>query len=133
MSTVSQAIETSTTKAAEMPLGRVLRAYFMEARYETIRMIRTPAFAVPLLGLPLMLYVLFGVVIYGSAGRTDPIVPLYLFVAFSTFGVVGPGMFGFGVSVAMEREYGLLKLKRALPMPPAAYLLAKGVMTLFFA
>ena len=35
--------------------------------------------------------------------------------------------------VATEREQGLLKLKRALPMPPAAYLLAKMIMAILFA
>jgi len=34
--------------------------------------------------------------------------------------------------VALEREQGLLTLKRALPAPPAAYLLAKMVMALLF-
>jgi ABC-2 type transport system permease protein len=45
---------------------------------------------------------------------------------------MGPGMFGFGVTVAMEREQGLLKLKRALPMPAAASLLAKMLMSMLF-
>ena len=39
-------------------------------------------------------------------------------------------MFGFGISVAMEREQGLLKLKRALPMPTAASLVAKMLMSI---
>jgi ABC-2 type transport system permease protein len=47
--------------------------------------------------------------------------------------VMGPGMFGFGITIATEREQGLLKLKRALPMPPAASLIAKMLMSLLFA
>src|SRR6202011_3855409 len=35
--------------------------------------------------------------------------------------------------VAQERDHGLLTLKRALPMPPAAYLLSKMFMTMMFA
>ena len=37
-----------------------------------------------------------------------------------------PGLFGFGVSLAFEREQGLLTFKQALPMPPGAYLLARA-------
>ena len=47
-------------------------------------------------------------------------------------GVMGPGMFGFGITVATEREQGLLKLKRALPTPPGATLLAKMLMSMLF-
>ena len=56
-----------------------------------------------------------------------------MFVNWAVFGVMGPGMFGFGLYVATEREQGLLKLKRAMPMPTAAYLLAKMAMTVLFA
>jgi ABC-2 type transport system permease protein len=42
-------------------------------------------------------------------------------------------MFGFGMFVATEREQGLLRLKRALPMPTASYVLAKMAMTMMFA
>jgi ABC-2 type transport system permease protein len=113
--------------------SRLLGAYLAEAKYETVRMLRTPAFAIPFLGLPVLLYLLFGVVIFGEAIRKDPLAGIFIFTAFSVFGVMGPGMFGFGTVVAIEREQGLLKLKRALPMPPAAYLLAKMLMAILFA
>ena len=41
-------------------------------------------------------------------------------------------MFGFGVSIATEREHGLFALKRALPMPTGASLLAKLAMSMVF-
>ncbi|MGH9629236.1 MAG: ABC transporter permease, partial [Bryobacteraceae bacterium] len=116
----------------KMPPGRVLRAYFMEARYESLRMLRAPAFAGPVLSLPMLLYLLFGLVFYGDALRNDQKGQLFLFMGFATMGVMGPGMFGFGVTVATEREQGLLRLKRALPVPPAAYLLAKMLMSMLF-
>ena len=43
------------------------------------------------------------------------------------------GLFAFGVTVALEREQGFLLYKRALPMPPGAYLFAKMVMAMLFA
>jgi len=49
------------------------------------------------------------------------------------FGVMGTGLFAFGVTVAMERERGFITYKRALPMPPGAYLFAKMAMAMLFA
>ena len=46
---------------------------------------------------------------------------------------MGPGIFGFGVGLAMERDQGLLKLKRAQPAPAGAHLFAKMVMSMVFA
>jgi ABC-2 type transport system permease protein len=118
--------------AALMPTGRLLRAYFTEAKYESLRMMRAPAFAIPFLILPVALYVFFGVVMAGPNQARFAAVGTYLFTGFSVMGVIGPGMFGFGVSIAMERDQGLLTLKRALPMPPAAYLLSKMIMATIF-
>src|SRR5690606_34047468 len=56
----------------------------------------------------------------------------YLLATFGVFGVMGAALFGFGVTVATDRAEGLLALKRALPMPPGAYLLAKIAMALLF-
>jgi ABC-2 type transport system permease protein len=48
-------------------------------------------------------------------------------------GIMGPALFGFGMGLALEREQGLIALKRALPMPKGAYLLAKMLMAVVFA
>ncbi len=121
------------TRDAEIPARRLFRAYLAEARYESMRMLRAPGFAIPFLGLPVLLYLLFAVLIAGAATRENPAVASFFFAGFAVFGVIGPAMFGFGVVVATEREQGLLRLKRALPMPPAAYLLAKALMAMLFA
>jgi len=47
--------------------------------------------------------------------------------------VMAPGLFGFGVAMAMDRERGFLALKRALPTPPGALVLAKMAMAMLFA
>lgn len=57
---------------------------------------------------------LMGVVIFGAAIAKDAQAGVFVFAAFSVFGVAGPGMFGFGMVVALEREQGLVRLKRAL-------------------
>jgi ABC-2 type transport system permease protein len=133
MSAISVQVSRELTAGAVMSARRLLNAYLMEAKYETVRMLRTPAFAIPFLGLPALLYLLFGVVIFGAAVRNDAQAGLFIFAAFALFGVMGPGMFGFGMLVAGEREHGLLTFKRALPMPPPAYLVAKLLMALIFA
>jgi len=120
------------THAGAMSRFRILRAYLTEAKYESVRMLRMPSFGIPLLVLPVMLFLLFGVLIFGKNVQGDPDAAKWLFTAFAVMGMMGPGMFGFGVSLAIEREQGLLKLKRALPMPPAAYLVAKMFMALAF-
>jgi len=111
---------------------RLLRTYLAEAKYESLRTLRMPAFGIPFLALPVSLYLLLAVLLFGDAIRGDPHGAVYMFTGFSVMGVMGPGMFGFGVLVALEREQGLLALKRALPMPPMAYLLAKMLMAMLF-
>ncbi|MGH8378957.1 MAG: ABC transporter permease, partial [Gammaproteobacteria bacterium] len=57
----------------------------------------------------------------------------YMLATYGTFGVMAPALFGFGVGLAMEREHGILALKRVAPMPPMAYLFAKAAMAMLFA
>jgi ABC-2 type transport system permease protein len=52
---------------------------------------------------------------------------------FTVFGIMAPALFGFGITVALDRDRGLLQLKRALPMPPGAYLVSKLTMAMLFA
>ncbi|MGA9420902.1 MAG: ABC transporter permease [Rhodanobacteraceae bacterium] len=118
-----------STAPAPMPPVRMLHAYLLEARYEFLRVLRTPAFAVPTLLFPPMFYLLFGIVLnHGDAKAAH-----YLFATYSIFGVMAPGLFGFGVGVAIERERGWLSLKRVAPMPPGAYLCSKMAMAMLFA
>lgn len=106
------------------------RAYVLEARYEFLRLLRTPSFSLPCLLFPPVFYLLFGVLLGGKGG---PVAAQYLLAGYGVFGVIGVALFGFGVTVAMDREQGLLTLKRAQPMPPGAYLVAKMAMALLFA
>jgi ABC-2 type transport system permease protein len=70
--------------------------------------------------------------LFGDAVAKDPKAALYIFTGFAVFGVMGPGLFGFGVGIAVERDRGLMQLKRALPAPPGATLLAKMAMSMLF-
>ncbi len=108
-----------------------LRCYFLEARCEFLRLLRAPSFAVPTLVFPPMFYTLFGVLLNGGHGGGKA--ASYLLATYGVFGVMAPGLFGFGVAMALDRERGFLALKRALPMPPGAMLLAKIAMAMLFA
>lgn len=124
-------LQSSFTGAlAPMPRGRVFTAYLQETRAECLRYLRSPSFLLPTLLFPAVFFVMFGVVL-GGHGPAEA--PRYLLASYSTFGVMAPGLFGFGMSLALERDNGLLTLKRALPMPPAAYLAGKMVMAMLMA
>ncbi len=111
--------------------GARLRCYGLEAGYQLLSLWRMPAFAMPTLFFPAMFYVFFGLLFnMGGAGIH---MPTYLLATFGTFGIMAPALFGFGVSVAGERGQGWLRLKRASPMPPAAYLVAKLATAMAFA
>ena len=109
-----------------MPRGRLVRAYAEEARCELLRYLREPAFLLPIMLFPAVFYLMFGILL--ARGDGAPMAARYLLASYSTFAVMAPGLFGFGVSLALERGGGLLELKRAMPMPPGAYLLGKLLM-----
>jgi ABC-2 type transport system permease protein len=105
-----------------------IRSYLLEAKYEFLRVLRTPAFAAPTLLFPPLFYLLFGILLnHGNANAAH-----YLFASYSVFGVMAPSLFGFGVGIAIERERGWLALKRVAPMPPGAYLISKMAMAMVF-
>jgi ABC-2 type transport system permease protein len=116
--------------ASNMSGTRLWAAYFGEMHFELIKSLRTPAFAVPTLFFPIMFYLLFGIFLGSMRGNSG--MAQYTFATYGVFGAMGPGLFGFGVSLAIEREQGLLTLKQALPQPPGAYLLARAAMAMLF-
>jgi ABC-2 type transport system permease protein len=107
----------------------LLRVYRTEAWQEFLKLIRLPIFAVTTIALPLMFYVIFGITFAGEqAGGVG--MTTYMLVTYGAFGVIGVALFGFGVSVAVERGQGWMRLKRVAPMPPLAYFVGKVVMSM---
>jgi|SRR5690606_30368750 len=104
---------------------RLLRAYLEEIRCEALRMLRNRGLAIPTLVLPVALYGLFALVVFGAQAAADLLTGVFLFSAFSIMAVTMPALFGIGASLAMEREMGLLRLKRAQPAPAGSWLVAK--------
>ncbi|HET6726187.1 MAG TPA: ABC transporter permease [Gammaproteobacteria bacterium] len=103
-----------------------LGVYWREAAYQFLVLLRMPGFALPTLLFPAMFYLFFGVLFNRGHGA-------YFLATYGTFGIMGPALFGFGVGVAMEREHGILALKRVFPLPPLAYFSSKLVMSALFA
>ncbi len=102
--------------ATIMSPARVTRAWLLEAKYEFLRLLRTPQFALPTILFPSMFYLLSGVLLNHPGHGFDP--AAYILAGYCAFGVMAPGLFGFGVVVANEREQGLLVFKRARILPP---------------
>jgi ABC-2 type transport system permease protein len=108
-----------------------LRIFLLEAHSEFLRLLRAPAFVVPTIAFPLLFYVLFGVLL--GPVHSDPEAARRALASFVVLGTMAPGLFAIGVTLALDRENGLLELKRALPMPRGAYLAAKIAMAMLFA
>ncbi|GMU65015.1 MAG: ABC transporter [Acidobacteriota bacterium] len=120
---------------APLPPLRMFGAYWAEAKYETLAALRSPGFAIPFLVVPMAIYLLFGVVIAGNSGATSefgPAIADYLFSGFSVLAAVMPAIFSSSI-LATERDGNLLKLKRAMPLPPGATIVAKVAMSMAIA
>jgi len=105
--------------------GRTAGAYLAEIRFEFLRVLRNPALGLPIVLVPLALYVLIALVVASEAIDKDPGLGIFLFAGFGVLGVTMPALFTIGGSLAMEREMGLLRLKRAQPAPAGSWLVAK--------
>ncbi|MGM9481446.1 ABC transporter permease [Roseateles sp. NT4] len=110
-----------------MPMGRTRAVYALEIRLELVRLLRMPAFALPMFLLPVATYLLFAFAVAGEAVAKDPDAGRFMFGGFSVMAVTMAALFATCPNLAMEREQGLLTLKRAQPAPPGAWLTAKIV------
>ena len=125
-----------STTAISLPYAysrtnRIFSIFLRETRYEFVRAMRTKAFSLSVIGFPVMFYLLFGIMNRGQTVHGQ-MVAKYLVASYAAFGVVGSALFGIGVGLAGERTSGWLELKRASPMPPLAYLVAKCVSAVAF-
>ena len=122
----------NTLNADALSTSRLLGAYWTETRYEFMRMLRNLAFGGPILLVPLGAYLLVAVAIASDAITKDPTVAHLLFSGFSTMAVTMPALFSVGCILALEREAGLMKLKRAQPAPGGTWLVAKTLVAVAF-
>lgn len=83
---------------------------------------RLPQFILPSVITPAAFFGLFTLAI---AKSPSPAGVAAMLAGYGVFAAIGPALFGFGAGVAMEREQGLIELKRVSPMPAGAYVAAK--------
>ncbi len=109
------------------------RVYWMETKSEFLKLLRMRTYSLSTVMFPLMFYCFFGLAM-GRGPQEGAPMPMarYLLATYGAFAVVGASLYAFGVGVAVERGLGWLQVKRASPMPPAAYFVAKGLVSLAF-
>ena len=108
-----------------------VRIHLLETKYEFLKALRMPQYSLPTILFPIVFYIFFGVV-FGQRNTGGITMAEYLIATYGAFGVIGAALFGFGVSVAIERGQGWLEVKRTTPMPIAAYFVAKLAMAMIF-
>jgi ABC-2 type transport system permease protein len=111
--------------ASTATFSRSLRIFLTETRYEFVRLLRTRSFALSVIGFPVVFYIFFGLIMNRGEHIGNVSVAKYMLAGYTVFGMVGAALFGIGVGLSSELGAGWLELKRASPMPPLAYLLAK--------
>ena len=105
--------------------ARILRIFLLEARYEFVRLLRTRGFSLSIIGFPVIFYLFFGLIMNRGEHIGNVSVAKYMLAGYAVFGMAGAALFGIGGGLASELSSGWLELKRASPMPPFAYLVAK--------
>jgi ABC-2 type transport system permease protein len=121
----------STAAAMDVaPIGRML---YLQTRSLLLSRLRTPAFSVLSLGLPVMFFALFNA-IYGNQRMAPGISAAeYLLVSYATYAVANVMIFNFGIGIANDRSRKLDLLQRAMPLPPAVATIAQVLFAVIFA
>lgn len=122
----------TTPVFAANTLSFIVKVFLREARYEFVRLSRTRSFALSVIGFPVAFYLFFGLIMNRGEHIGTLSVAKYMLASYAVFGMVGASLFGVGVGLANELCAGWLELKRASPMPPLAYLLAKCTSAMAF-
>ena len=119
-------------QSASSSFTRTAGIFLREARFEFIRMLRTRSFSFSVVGFPVVFYIFFGLIMNRGEHIGAISVAKYVLASYAVFGMVGAALFGIGVGLAADLGAGWLDLKRASPMPPLAYVLAKCASAMFF-
>lgn len=100
--------------------------YRTSIRMQLKSLLRMPAYWVPTLLFPVMLFAMFG-----SGGRG--IASDYRMASFVVYGVIGVAFFQFGISIAQERESHWERYRRTLPASAGPRMVSQIVSALIFA
>ena len=96
---------------------------------EVVKLLRIPAFSIPTLLFPIILFAFVGLPnIDEQIGGSDA--GPYIMASYGAYAMISVALFSFGVSIAAERGLGWNKLLRTTPMHPLTYFVAKIAMAL---
>jgi ABC-2 type transport system permease protein len=109
-------------------MTEILRFIWLDTRLNTVELARMPAYVIPTLLLPVMLYAFFGLPY--SNGGNDAAVTLGSYAAFA---VIGVALFQFGVGIAVDRASPWESYLRTLPIPSIARFASRIASALIFA
>src|SRR3984885_11836451 len=129
MSTATIALNSAPTVRSPRHTATI---YLKEAKYEFLKNLRLRIYTASVLSFPIMFYVLFGLVLNQHQSINGTSVPAYLIGTYGPFGVMGASLFGTAAGLASDRGLGWLQVKRASPMPPFAYFIAKVLLSMIF-
>ncbi len=102
-----------------------MNLYVISSLLQLKAVFRIPAFWIPVLVFPPMLYSMF------AAGGSGPAAD-YPMASFAVFGVIGVALFQFGVSIAQDRETYWERYRRTLPGAFGPRMVAQLVSALVF-
>ena len=106
-----------------------MRALLAAVRAELRKVIRVPAFMVPIVAFPILFFAMFGL---PNASRTIAGISVgaYLMASYGAYSIMATALVTFGVSIASERALGWNRLLRVTPLSTSAYFGAKSLMVL---
>lgn len=102
-----------------------------EFQLDFLMTMRDLGFVIPTLLFPIIFYIFFGL-LFSRQGLSGQM-PTFLMVTYGVFGIMSPALFGFGASVAVDRDKGWFAIKQVSPMPAFQFVLAKLATALIFA
>lgn len=129
---MSSATVTMNSVQIQRSAAHMLTIYLKEIKYEFLKNLRLRVYTLSVLSFPIMFYILFGLVLNSKESIAGMRVPTYLIGTYGPFGVMGASLFGTAAGLASDRGLGWLEVKRASPMPPFAYFVAKVVTSMIF-
>lgn len=105
-----------------------MKLVYAHFKAQTLELLRLPAYAIPTLMFPAMLFLFFGV-----PSAQDPVQAAVLTASYAAFAVLGVAFFQFGVGIAEGRRSAWEAFLRTLPVPPQVRFAARVLSALVFA
>src|SRR5579863_492741 len=116
---------------ARTPLAPIFPVLVNQTKCEFLRLIRVPAFSIPVILFPVMFFAFFGLP-YARQTIEGISVGSYVLASFGAYAVISVALFSFGITVANDRGSKTTVLIRATPLRPILYLAGKTIATIAF-